>query len=379
MEKRCCECKEVKDLSEFSKNKNSTDKDKHNSMCKSCVSMYGKKRRINNIKLKNSKEYKPITEKTCIKCNKLKNVIEFYKDKGLKDGFKNVCKACEKKRRIDRFKEFRKNRIETTIEKKCPSCGEIKKLIEFHKNKYQRDGWQGVCKKCRHKYYVEKGYIRVSEYGKERYAKADKKVWHEANKKNYIKNKKQRDLQMKKYREKNKEKLALQQKEYRNSNAKYKLYHNRLTVDEAPRIHEDGESLEVLCKYCGKYFVPLNGEVTKRIEAINGTSQGILYLYCNNECKNNCPIYGQIKYPKGFKKGTSREVDPFIRQLCFERDNWTCQKCGVTENLHCHHIDGYAQNKILANDIDNVITLCKSCHKEVHLEVGCRYTDLRCG
>lgn len=39
---------------------------------------------------------------------------------------------------------------------------------------------------------------------------------------------------------------------------------------------------------------------------------------------------------------------------------------------------GGAQNKILANDIDNCITLCKECHKLVHKQHGCRYVDLKC-
>lgn len=38
----------------------------------------------------------------------------------------------------------------------------------------------------------------------------------------------------------------------------------------------------------------------------------------------------------------------------------------------------YAQNKMLANDPDSCITLCKSCHKFVHSQEGCRYIDLTC-
>lgn len=35
-----------------------------------------------------------------------------------------------------------------------------------------------------------------------------------------------------------------------------------------------------------------------------------------------------------------------------------CEKCGGTENLHVDHIDANRSN----NTIDNLQTLCKSCH-----------------
>jgi len=36
--------------------------------------------------------------KTCTKCKQEKELTEFYKDKGSKDGKKNSCKCCDKKR-----------------------------------------------------------------------------------------------------------------------------------------------------------------------------------------------------------------------------------------------------------------------------------------
>ena len=114
-------------------------------------------------------------------------------------------------------------------------------------------------------------------------------------------------------------------------------------------------------------------------EVIKGKlDNGEARFYCSQSCKSNCPIYNQKKYPKGFKKATSREVQPELRQLVFERDNWTCIKCGATSNLHCHHMEGIKHNPIESCDIDMCITLCKSCHKEVHKQKDCRYTDLRC-
>jgi len=79
------------------------------------------------------------------------------------------------------------------------------------------------------------------------------------------------------------------------------------------------------------------------------------------------------------KPATSREVQPALRKLVLERDDWTCQKCDSQENgLHCHHIDPVINNPIESSDIDNCITLCKSCHKEIHKLPNCQYTNLRC-
>jgi len=59
----------------------------------------------------------------------------------------------------------------------------------------------------------------------------------------------------------------------------------------------------------------------------------------------------------------------------------SCAKRGKTIDevqIHCHHITGVKQNPIESADIDNCITLCKNCHKEVHQQDGCKYYELKC-
>ncbi len=56
----------------------------------------------------------------------------------------------------------------------------------------------------------------------------------------------------------------------------------------------------------------------------------------------------------------------------FERDNYTCQRCGMTNKEHIkkwgrhislHHIDGKGKNaKEKNNSMNNLITFCISCH-----------------
>lgn len=120
--------------------------------------------------------------------------------------------------------------------------------------------------------------------------------------------------------------------------------------------------------------------VMNRINSIEGKQSygwGEARFYCSNSCKKQCPIFNQRKFPKGFQIATSREVQPELRQMVFERDNWTCQKCGEIESLHCHHITGVELNPIESADIDNCITFCKKCHKGAHKQKGCLYSDFQ--
>lgn len=52
-----------------------------------------------------------------------------------------------------------------------------------------------------------------------------------------------------------------------------------------------------------------------------------------------------------------------------DRDEWKCQHCGSDKNLHAHHIIRWKQDETKRFDLDNGVTLCKSCHKK---EDGCR-------
>lgn len=47
-----------------------------------------------------------------------------------------------------------------------------------------------------------------------------------------------------------------------------------------------------------------------------------------------------------------------------ERDFYTCQVCGSMQNVEGHHIVNYQYGG--AANIDNIVTLCRKCHKQVH-------------
>lgn len=50
-------------------------------------------------------------------------------------------------------------------------------------------------------------------------------------------------------------------------------------------------------------------------------------------------------------------------KIIFDRDGWKCLICGKKEDLTINHIDGQGRNsKIPNNDLNNLETLCRSCH-----------------
>lgn len=167
---------------------------------------------------------------------------------------------------------------------------------------------------------------------------------------------------------------------FSNDKVKFSLYGDRLPPDDYPIKHPDG-SLFVKCAYCGGPFRPTKKQVRNRLGVLEGHNSGESRFYCSNNCKKACPTFNQKHFPKGFKKASSREVQPELRQLRLEIDSYKCQKCDIgikNAVLHCHHITGVKQNPIESADLDNTITLCKPCHKFVHFQKGCRYFDMRC-
>lgn len=67
------------------------------------------------------------------------------------------------------------------------------------------------------------------------------------------------------------------------------------------------------------------------------------------------------------------------RADALERDNNECQKCkakGLFISADCvHHKKHVKQHPELALDLDNLISLCNSCHDEEHPEKLKRYTS----
>jgi len=59
-----------------------------------------------------------------------------------------------------------------------------------------------------------------------------------------------------------------------------------------------------------------------------------------------------------------------LRRLTFERDSYECQECGSDMNLHCHHIKTVKDFPELVGDLNNLLTLCRTCHRRLHFPIA---------
>ena len=53
-----------------------------------------------------------------------------------------------------------------------------------------------------------------------------------------------------------------------------------------------------------------------------------------------------------------------LRQQVLRRDGWRCQSCGSTSNLEVHHQRFRSHSG--HDSEENLITLCGSCHGQMH-------------
>jgi len=290
--------------------------------------------------------------KECTTCRKLKDEREFINDKG------KVVKKCIKcreyrKEHYNRHKDRVKEQVKEYYERNKEQIKEYSKEYRVRNREYKKEYM---------KEYNKEYYERNKEYFKEYYARNREQI------KEYGKE------YGKEYRERNKVRVKEYDKEYRKSSAKYETYAHKLTVEESPKKGKRGELL-ARCTKCGKYFAPTRQEVRDRIRALEGKACGECRLYCSQECRYTCEIYGVKNDP--YAKHASVERDPQWAKMVKERAKFTCERCGSTSELEAHHEIPVKVNHELVNDEMNGICLCHECHMKAHSESGCTLVDLR--
>lgn len=134
--------------------------------------------------------------------------------------------------------------------------------------------------------------------------------------------------------------------------------------------------VELICAECGTRF--------KRQPFTVGNGK----VYCGPKCRNSA-IARWSKEHTGEKSpqwNPNKSEEERIRGRAFvqywrwrnkvlQRDDYTCQKCGVKKPrryLVAHHILNYSEHPELRTDVDNGITLCNSCHADFHSLYGVR-------
>jgi hypothetical protein len=58
------------------------------------------------------------------------------------------------------------------------------------------------------------------------------------------------------------------------------------------------------------------------------------------------------------------------RDAVYSRDGWVCRDCGSKEDLTAHHILSFNDFAEFRFDVQNGVTLCRSCHKIDHEDIG---------
>ena len=164
-EKLCSRCKQWKYKSQFNRNRRS--KDGLGLQCKEC----GRKRyeRITKAGRRNfpyEKRHRIVNgvkEKLCRKCKKWKDESEYFRNRSCKDGLTEWCKNCQLASARKRYKKAGKGLkkyyryeechrvVDGVKQKRCRKCKRWKAENEFYRNRSEKDGLTGRCKKCSYK------------------------------------------------------------------------------------------------------------------------------------------------------------------------------------------------------------------------------------
>lgn len=122
--------------------------------------------------------------------------------------------------------------------------------------------------------------------------------------------------------------------------------------------------LKKLCSKCGK-IIPYGNMRCNTCEAkyqANRTryyeSRKEYYKKYNNEQRKNQDFYNSKSWDLTRKQVNNR--DRGLCRLCYNKGIITYSEC-------VHHIEEVNSNIELRCDTNNLISLCKKCHKEIHI------------
>ena len=147
-------------------NKDFTTKDISIALSRSFRSIHTKATRLG------LKKYKEVLNDDLKRCTNCKTIYkkDFFNKKDNGRRLHSWCKNCLRERWNEKYSS--NNNIESVgvesvgVEtKKCPKCGEIKKITEFNKNKLKKDGLNSYCRLCQNKANEEYKLKKLKERG----------------------------------------------------------------------------------------------------------------------------------------------------------------------------------------------------------------------
>lgn len=120
--------------------------------------------------------------KRCPDCEEEKDVSEFGLNKRMADGLARYCKTCFRRRSIQSYRKRKEEQGKAVREavavpdghKYCPRCKEVKPVADFGGNRSTRSGLTAYCKPCHtivtrenkiKKYGSERNYLLQYRYG----------------------------------------------------------------------------------------------------------------------------------------------------------------------------------------------------------------------
>ncbi len=112
---------------------------------------------------------------------------------------------------------------------------------------------------------------------------------------------------------------------------------------------------ERVCKICQKQFI-------KQVSVLRDPNKG---QYCSKKCRGVAQIEEFKDIPQ--KGRGNRLADQKWKIAVREKDDYTCQRCGIKEKyIHTHHVATRSRRPDLKHDVSNGKCLCNSCHIWVH-------------
>lgn len=170
----------------------------------------------------------------------------------------------------------------------------------------------------------------------------------------------------------------------------YKKHHPIFAKVEEMRYNPDKpRDIQCHCKYreCknskekGGWFTPTRDQMYERSRQLeNHDGNDGSYLYCSDECKNTCLLYGLQSDPYEIKPGkvyTEAEYQTWreevLRRQREELGFNACEWCGNRNinELEVHHEKTQKADVIFALDPDNGLILCgKNSKNKCHMEIG---------